>query len=159
MKSSKIKEQRLFKAFKSILLDTDIEKKIVYQEAGVYHLFGKYTIEKSSTGYTAVKLNYDTSESFSDLKHAVAWVTLDNLNRIADAQRIIVLDRQLIDTNVQVQVHQRMSKNSTDLDKYVLYKTKLQEDLNKRARILAELSGFVEHTKNWQYKTFREAAK
>lgn len=149
----------MFKAFKSILSDTDIEKKIVYQEAGVYHLFGKYTIEKTNNGYLASKLNYDTAESFSDLKHAVSWVTLDNLNRISDAQRVIVLDRQLIDTNVQVQVHQRMSKNSTDLDKYVLYKTKLQEDLNKKARILAELSGFVEHTKNWQYKTFREAAK
>lgn len=159
MKLSKQKEQRVFKTLSSILAETDIEDKIVYKDNGTYHLFGKYTILKTQDGYQAEKTHFDNIKIFSQLKHAVAWATLDNLNRIREANRVLVLDKQLIDTKVQSEVHQRMIKLAKDIDGYILYKAKLQEDLMKKARIVAELDGFVEQIKNWQYKTFREAAK
>lgn len=159
MKLSKSKEQKLYGALKNILSGTDIEDKIIYKEDGVYRLFGKYSIQKTDDGFIASKTNYDNSQIFSQLKNAVAWATLDNLNRIREANRVVLLDKQLCDAKIQMQVHQRLCKIAKDLDSYVLYKAKLQEDLTKKTLVTRELEGFVEMTKRWQYNTFKEATK
>ena len=159
MKLSKSKEEKLYGALKNILSGTDIEGKIIYKDQESYCLFGKYSIIKTEDGYVASKNHYDTTQVFSQLKNAVTWVTLDNLNLIIEASRVCMLDKQICDAKIQMQVHQRMCKLAKDLDSYVLYKAKLQEDLNKKSVLTRELEGFVDMTKRWQYRAFKEASK
>lgn len=159
MKLSKQKTQKVFRKLENLMSASSIQEKIVFEEDGVYCLFGKYTITKIPGGYLADKTHYATSEVFSQMKHAVAWATLDNLNRIKEASRVKVLDKQLTDAKLQIQVHQRMSNLAKDIDNYIIYKAKLQEDIMRKSRIVAELDGFVESTKAWQYRAFQEASK
>ncbi len=159
MRLSKAKKQQVYKALQSIVDKTNIQDKIIYEENGVYCLFEKYTISKTVDGFVANKIGFDTVETFSQLKNAVSWATLDKLNRFKEANRVLDLDRKLTDAKIQAQVHERMCKLAKDIDGYVLYKAKLQEDLVKKSMISRELEGFVEQTKRWQYNTFKEATK
>jgi hypothetical protein len=156
-------EKRLFSELQRIIDPSalvDIEEKIVYQaKNGDYHLFGQYTIYKKNQDYRVTRQHVFGYKVFSELKTAVVWATLDKLNRVYDANRVIELDRLLISTEGLIQLHKKLSKDAKDLSSYELYIAKLSEDQLKRSQVLEELNGYVMETKSWQNRKFKTAAK
>jgi hypothetical protein len=162
LKLSKSKEKRFYNVLHDIIADTafdQLESKIIYKEGSQYKLFGQYTIDKVDTAYHVSKINVAGEKVFSDLRYAVAWSTLDKLNRVWDANRICQLDKQLADTTVQYKQHSKLLQKAKDIDTYVLFKTKIGEDLVKQELASREINEYVRFAKNWQNNVFRQATK
>jgi len=162
LKLSKAKEKRFYHVLHDIIKDTtfnQIESKIIYKEGNQYKLFGQYTIDKIDSVYSVTKTNVDGNAEFSDLRYAVAWSTFDKLNRIWDANRICQLDKQLEDSKIQYKQHSKLLQKAKDIDTYVLFKTKIGEDLVKQELASREINEYVRFAKNWQNNVFRQATK
>jgi hypothetical protein len=132
-----------------------LEREIIYQDTdGTYHLYGEYSIRKIDTGYALTKNATYTSYTFTELKNAVTWVTFDKSNSILDAERVVYLDRALSSTLEHLKLHQKLSKNGKNLEARSIILAKLNEDILKKQKLLAELENFVEKANAWQHKQF-----
>jgi len=162
-KIKKKTEQRMFNTLTRIL-DKDkllkLESQIVYQDTdGTYKLFGEYSIKEKKQGYVLSKTYTHTVITFTELRNAVTWATLDKLNKVIESNKVLELDVQLSGASENMKVHDLLCKSTKDLDKRTVYLNKLTEDRVKKRRILSELDGFVAKAKAWQYKQFDNPIK
>lgn len=162
-KIKKKSEQRMFTALTRILDKENLlklESMLVYQEPdGTYMLFGEYSIKENKQGYVLSKTFTHTIITFTELRNAVTWATLDKLNKVIESNKVLELDLQLSGATENMKVHDSLCKSTKDLDKRTVYLNKLTEDRVKKRRILAELDGFVSKAKAWQYKQYDNPIK
>lgn len=162
-KIKKKSEQRMFNTLTRILDKENLiklESQIVYQDQdGTYMLFGEYSIKEKKQGYVLSKTYTYTVITFTELRNAVTWATLDKLNKIIESDKVLELDRQLSGASENMKVHDLLCKSTKDLDKRTIYLNKLNEDRVKKRRILSELDSFVAKAKAWQYKQFDNPIK
>ena len=162
-KIKKKTEQRMFNTLTRIL-DKEkllkLESQIVYQDTdGTYRLFGEYSIKEKKQGYVLSKTYTHTVITFTELRNAVTWATLDKLNKVIESNKVLELDLQLSGATENMKVHDLLCKSTKDIDKRTVYLNKLTEDRVKKRRILSELDGYVAKAKAWQYKQFDNPIK
>jgi len=135
-----------------------LEKQVIFQDSnGNYNLFGTYIISKDMMNFVVEKKHTFTSHTFTDLKIAVTWATLDMCGNINGAARVLYLDQLLSGIMNNMTVHEHLCKRTKDMDQLALYTTKLTEERTKRNATTSELSRFTERCKEWQYKQFNSA--
>lgn len=127
----------------------------VFQDSdGTYSLFNKYTINKTNAGFDVTIDGSYTSHTFSILKNAVTWCTLDKRERISEANRILYLDIKLASLDTSIAIHNNLLKKSKTNDDKLIYIAKLTEEKVKKRSILHEIDGFIMESKRWQSQRF-----
>lgn len=154
----KINEPKTFDILNKLLNKEKIshlERKMVFQDNdGSYNLFGTYIIKKNKDGYVVEKKHTYTTHLFTELKNAVTWSTLDKCQNFNDSARVLYLDKLLCGTMYNLLVHENLCKKTQDIEKRILYLTKINEDKIKKRSIMAELHIYTEKCKSWQYRQF-----
>lgn len=116
-----------------------------------YGLFDKYKLT-TETQPTIHRFSDSTEYIFSSVQTAIAWATLDHLNKINDASELLSLDHQVSGILFEIQVHKRIAKNANS----VVSQTKLDELNYKMARLNNKIKTYVNRTHNWQMRQFEK---
>lgn len=133
---------------------------VVIEDADGYVLFNEYQIRPiKNKKYLLTHFDTYMNKEFYSLRNAVIYATLDKRNKIAECDRIRVLDRLLEGTEANIILHETLSKKTKDYNNRNLYGTKLIEDKIKKKHILAQLNLYAKEVKKWQYKKFEDATK
>ncbi len=141
----------LIKLFDSELNSSLKEVLVTRNKRGQYTLFNRYLVSPINTGLFGVidSVTKETLE-FSALKHAITWCTLHNSKQWVDARRLQSLDLKLSSINVDIAVHRRILKQSTEHGAKIIFLTKLQEDSYKRRQTIAEITALINSSKRIQ---------
>jgi len=154
----KMSEAKMFAILSKLLSKeklSELERQLIYKDSdGTYNLFGIYIIKPQGNIFTLSKNKTYTKFDFTELKNAVTWATLDNINNINLSSKVLELDMKLTGALENVRVYERLCKNTKNLDTKSIYLTKLNENRIKRNSILSELEVYVNKAKEWQYKQF-----
>lgn len=140
----------------------DLSKKIkdllvLKQDDGSYHLFGQYLIIKNSMGLYVVKNIFDSYGEiieFAQLKHAVTWCVFHKNKKIKDLNKIEELDQKLDGLTVTINIQKRLAEKHTE-NKYI-HLAKLHEDKLKKKIAQEAMDYYVNSSKQWQTKTFKD---
>jgi len=154
-------EQQLFEAFEKVIDANVYEKlkdKIVLQDGNSYRLFEKYEIENREGMYLVSKMTSDAVHSFSSLKYAVTWATLDSNNLIYEANRLLELDRKLVSFETLIKLYERYDKRVKDNAIRAIYLNKLWESRLQKRHIITELDASARKTKDRQLKKFSQSS-
>jgi len=158
----KLNEPRMFDILNKLLSKEKIsalERQIIFQDRdGSYNLFGTYIISKTDFGYKVEKKYTYTVHTFSDLKNAVTWSTLDKCGNLNGASRVLVLDGQLSGTTQNMIVHENLYKRAKNVEQQSLFLNKLHEGRIKKQTMTREMNGYIERCKAWQYQQFAQNA-
>jgi hypothetical protein len=149
-KLNKFFEEELQSELRDILITKD--------STGTYSLFGKYTISPTKQGYYRVRSNGLVTE-FTTIKNALAYVTLHNAEKHAEATRIQHLDLSLCSVNVELQVHRNILKNRPNTVNRLIHIIKIQEDTIKRRRIVEEIKSYINSSIRIQSYRFNQSGK
>lgn len=152
-----IDEKKLDRLAKAMLNNglKQLQDIAIYQEAdGTYNLFNQYIITKKNNNYIVTMSTSFTTNTFSILKNAVTWCTLDKRDRVFDANRMIQLDRKLASTDAAIEIHSNLLKKAKDPDTKLIYLAKLSEEKAEKRTILEEIDGFIMESRRWQTKRF-----
>lgn len=146
------------------ILDRDqlelIGSSIVFEDGkDSYQLYNEYSIKKTNGRFVMSKFHTFDTVSFSTLRNAVIYTSLDKRNKIADANRVIELDRLQEGANSCIELHQMLAKKAKNLDQHTIYLTKLNEDTLKKTVIDEELNSFAIKSKQWQEQKFAQVRK
>lgn len=140
---------------------TDLSKKIkdlliLKQDDGSYHLFGQYQISKDSTELYNVSWKDDPTLSikFGQLKYAVTWCVFHKNNKYKDLNKIAELDEILDSLSMIIDNHKRLAEKN--LENRPIHLAKLSEDKLRRKQAQKAMDYYVEYSKYWQNKTFKE---
>jgi len=143
----------------SIINNTVIKRlediSVFQEDDGSYNMFGKYEIKKVNDSYHVTAVGGNFIHSFYKLRYAVCWCIFDRRNKFYDSKKIIELDRQLSSIDIDIQIHQRLLKKSKVVDERAIFACKLNEDKDRRARVLRELMSYVNISDQWQINRFR----
>lgn len=141
-------------------LDSDIQEILVTKESSSkYTLFGKYSIVFNKRGFYAVfSTNTMTLHEFSSLKIAMTWCVLHHLSKYSDCHRLAKLDLKLCSIAIDIAVHKKKIKSSTDAAYKVIYIIKLQEDNYRRRQTLQEIKNYINNSRVLQEQKFRSKA-
>ena len=154
-------EDQLFSELKKLFTDSylnKIKKSIIYKDDdGSVVLFDMYNIKKTNTGFRVEKYGNYLIE-LSSLQIAVTYCTFDKKNLINQLFDIERLDRKLTDSDVNLQVHKRMSERAKTIDDKSLYLTKMNEDIVKKQKTKRYLSFYIDQAKDYQQKIFESLA-
>jgi hypothetical protein len=146
-----------FEQFIKRELTDDIKNLIVYQENGVYELFGKYVIRSTNDGYYKVTTHPFAGEHlFVTIKNAVSWCTFDNAKRYHEARRIKDLDLRIASIDFDINIHKRMVKNAENIENKWIYIIKLEEDTFKKKMMLTEINSYINTSKMLQANRFSQ---
>lgn len=139
----------------------DLSKKIkdllvLKQDDGSYHLFGQYQITKDSKGLYTVQWIKDPTIiiKFGQLKYAVTWCVFHKNNKHKDLNKIVELDETLDSLSATITNHKRLVDRNIE-NRYV-HLAKLSEDKIRRKTAQKAMDLYVEYSKYWQNKTFKE---
>lgn len=133
---------------------------VVIEDYDGYVMFNEYKIKPTSDKkYLLTHFDTYLHKEFYSLRNAVIYATLDKRNRIADCDRVRVLDGILEGTEANITLHETLCKKTKDYNNRNLYETKLIEDKVKKKQILAQLNLYAKEVKKWQYQKFETAAK
>ena len=123
----------------------------VYQdENGDFCLFNKYTIRKIDGLFTVmVDYVFDT-HTFSSLKNAVVWCTLDKRNKILESNTVKTLDQQMTALDSAIVIHSTLAKKAKNDEDKLIYLSKLSQERAKKRKVLAEIDFYIEDSKRWQ---------
>lgn len=137
-------------------LSSELQEVMLTKDAsGKYYLFGKYVIVKRSNLYKVYCSKEQGPHDFCSLKSATAWCVLDNAGKYIEARRIENLDLRLSSIDVDIAVHKNKIKRSSNDYSNLISLTKLQQDIQKRRHLLAELDYYIDNSKKIQDKNFR----
>jgi hypothetical protein len=128
----------------------NIKKFVIIQEKNGYRVFEKYIITKRSQSFHVVQLHNDTEHTFLTLKNALTWCTLDNKNKIVEAQRVKFLDTQLNGLSVSTSLLERYVRKTRESDKKFIYLNKIIENKLKHNVLLKEIMALSETAKKYQ---------
>ena len=141
-------------------LKSDVKNVIITcDRSGVYELFGKYVINQDSLGFKVRGITTgSTLYSFSTLKNAVTWCTLQNEGRMSDAGRLYYLDSKICSIEFDIVVHKKMLESASEQNR-LIYRIKLQEDTYKRRAVLKEINSYINSSKRLQDVRFSKKPK
>ena len=141
-------------------LKSDVKNVIITcDRSGVYELFGKYVINQDSLGFKVRGITTgSTLYSFSTLKNAVTWCTLQNEGRMSDAGRLYYLDSKICSIEFDIVVHKKMLESASEQNR-LIYRIKLQEDTYKRRAVLKEINSYINSSKRLQDIKFNKKPK
>jgi hypothetical protein len=123
---------------------------IFQDENGDYCLFNKYVIHKTDGMY---KVNIDYSfntYTFSSLKNAAVWCTLDKRNKILEASNMLVLDQRLAGLDAAIVIHSHLVKKAKNDEDKLIYLSKLSQERAKKRKVLSEIDHYIRDSKRWQ---------
>ena len=138
----------------------DLSKKIrdlliLKQDDGSYHLFGQYKIVKDNDLYTVQWIKDSTvTLQFGQLKYAVTWCVFHKNNKYKDINKIAELDEKLDSLSAVISNHKRLAEKNSE-NKHI-YLAKLSEDKLRRKEAQKAMDYYVEYSKFWQNKTYKE---
>lgn len=115
--------------------------KIIVKIDDQYVLYNRYLITRNSDEIVVLKRQDRKTYKFSSMKHAMIWITLDYNNKFSESNKMKFLDSQLSSINVDKQIHTKLKK-CKDLSQNVIYTNKLQCDITKHKRIIAEIDKY-----------------
>lgn len=141
--------------FKSKQTRNLIESIVLKDDDGNYLLFGMYVI-KNVDGLYEVSIGSTVKNTFSTLRTAVVWATMDKRNRILDAEQVSTLDKNLYSAEFNIELHKKLYKKTKDIDMKVIYLNKLQKDMSTKKNLVQELDRFAKNAQLWQLKKFQE---
>jgi hypothetical protein len=127
---------------------------VVIQEDNNYSLFDQYTITNYKDYCELKKASSDKSYTFSHIKYAVTWATLDKINKISECNRVLFLDQCLFGIDVNLKIHSKIFKKTKNVDTKILFHSKYTEEKLKKKRILIELERFINQAKSYQLNKF-----
>jgi len=143
-----------------IINSNDIKKLqslLITEEAGKYHLFNDYIIEKQSDDTVLVSVNRQSvSQVFSNIKNAVAWCIFNKRNKYYEAIRIVELDRRLVGLEMDIKIHKKLFLKSKEEEMKLLYFDKLNENKLKKAHLTEYLNSYILESTRWQRKRFEQ---
>lgn len=141
--------------FKSRQTKDLIESIILQDDNGDYLLFGIYVV-KHVDGLYQVSIGSSIKNTFSTLRTAVVWATMDKRNKILDAERVSILDKNLYSAEFNIELHKKLYKKTKDIDMKVIYLNKLQKDMGTKKNLMQELDRFARNAQLWQLNKFQE---
>jgi hypothetical protein len=146
-----------FEQFLKRELTDELKSVIVYQENGVYELFGKYVITSTNDGYYKVTMKPFADEHlFVTVKNAVTWCTFDIVKQYREANRVKELDLKIASIDFDITIHKRMVTKANDSDNKWIYIIKLQEDALKKKLMLTEINSYINTSKMLQAHRFSQ---
>jgi len=153
-------DAQLFQALEKIIDSRTFEllkKSMIIQKDNDYVLFHKYLIQQAGVNYQILRLTDDSSYTFSSLKYAVTWVTLDKCDMIYEANRVRYLDMLLSGIDVSTTLYDGYLKKVKNTETKFVYSNKIQENQFKKKQITEELTMFVSKAKRRQLKQFNQS--
>lgn len=153
-----IDEQHMFQALANIIRSKDIinliKTLIIETDDGEYLLYGLYTIKKINDTYT-VSVGSEIKNTFSSLKTAVSWATVESKNNFMLAKRIDILDKSISSADFNVGLYKKLYKKTKDIELKVIYLNKLQNETMKRKTLTFELDSHINKIQKWQMGQFK----
>ena len=143
----------LLNAIKKIIDDNTVnslKKFVIIKENNGYRVFEKYLILKKKNGFAVKKIYNDVEYTFSSLKYALTWCTLDNKNMILDSNRVVFLDNLLAGMSLNRALLEKYLNRDPKTDKTFIYANKIREIKRKQAQLTHELNGYSYKAKNYQ---------
>lgn len=140
--------------FNTRLLSTVGDITIFQNDDGSYELFNRYTIQKNPYGFKVVHIYNSDEKLFSSLKNAVTWCVFENRKKYQKAQRIEYLDKMIAGMDLNIEMHKKLIKKSTDTEIKLIYAAKLSDEQNKKKIMLHEMSGYIHESKALQTQKF-----
>ena len=128
---------------------------IVREDDGSYNLFGKFTIVPVNNLYKVLNLNEEKTYMFSSLKNAVTYCVFEKNNKKKETNRIIDLDESIGSLEMQILQYIRLLKKANDSNKEI-YSAKITECKHKRALAIKELERYINDSKYYQTREFKE---
>jgi hypothetical protein len=154
-----IDENKLFTALTNIISSprtTKLLKSLILPNGnGEYLLFGIYVILKERDCYS-VHIGNEQINTFSDLKTAVTWATMDHRNLIMESNKVSMLDKQINSSEFNIELYKKMYKKSKDVDMKAIYLNKLQTNTIKKKELTCELDLHIRKMQKWQQSKFAE---
>jgi hypothetical protein len=99
------------------------------------------------------KVNIDYSfntYTFSSLKNAAVWCTLDKRNKILEASNMLVLDQRLAGLDAAIVIHSHLVKKAKNDEDKLIYLSKLSQERAKKRKVLSEIDHYIRDSKRWQ---------
>lgn len=154
-----IDENKLFTALTNIISSprtTRLLKTLILPNGnGEYLLFGVYVIRKEKDCYS-VHIGSELINSFTDLKTAVTWATMDHRNLIMDSNKVDSLDKQINSSEFNIGLYKKLYKKTKDVDLKAIYLNKLQTNSIKKKELTYELEFHIRKMQKWQQSKFAE---
>lgn len=150
---------QLFEALEKIIdrrTFESLKKTIIVKEGNDYVLFCKYLIQNCGINYQITRLTDDTMYTFSSLKYAVTWATLDRCDMVYEANRVLYLDMLLSGIDLSSKLYDNYLKKRKNIEEKFIYLNKINENNFKKKNVVNELSGLVIKAKNKQLKRFNQ---
>ena len=128
---------------------------IVKEDDGTYNLFGKFIILPINDLYKVQNLNEDRTYIFSSLKNAVTYCVFEKNNKKRETCRIIDLDETIGSLEMKILQYTKLLKKADEAGNEI-YSAKITESRYKRALAIRELEGYINDSKYYQSKEFKE---
>jgi hypothetical protein len=135
-----------------------LKEHIIVENKNEYMLFNQYYIRKYDDYCELTNQLSDAEYVFSHLKYAVTWATLDKNNKVSQSKRVLFLDSILTGIEVNIKIHTKLFKKSTNEDAKTLYHSKYIEDIVKKKKVTAELDQFMNEAKTQQIRKFASSS-
>lgn len=124
-------------------LSPKLVNKLIYSiDQNTYVLFEKYHLIKNQDFYQIERKTDYTTHKFYQVKNAVAWVILDQHNKISEARRVLELDKKLESIKSEALLHKKLQINGST-EKREINRDKLSHDLQKQKRFQWELDKYI----------------
>lgn len=134
----------------------DLLKTLVLQnDEGDYLMFGTYIIRKVDDLYQ-ISVGSTVLDTFSTLKTAVTWITMNHRNMINEANDVNLLDKNISSTEFSIELHKRMYKRTKDSEMKIIYLNKLQQSMLKKRKLTSELDEHIRKIQTWQLNKFKQ---
>lgn len=128
---------------------------IIFQnEDGSYEFFNKFNVVKETYGYQVYSKYNSETHRFSSLKSAAAWCVFENRNKYVQAKRIEYLDQMISGSEVSIEMQKILLKKARETESKLIYAAKLNEEQNKRKRMIAEIQSYIRESNRLQTQKF-----
>ena len=134
-----------------------LKKTIIFKDGNQYILFQKYVIHHVPHGYKIVRITDDSTYTFTSLKYAVTWVTLDKCDMVYESNRVIYLDMILAGIEASSLLYDTYLKTVKSMETRFLYSNKLRENSSRKKEIMKELDLFAVKAKARQMARFNQS--
>lgn len=131
---------------------------LITKDDDSYHLFGQYVITKTGELYSVSYLPDPEISNllFAQLKHAVTWCVFHKNKKHKDLTKIAELDEVLDGLQATINNLKRLAQKA-DLESRNIYLAKLYEDKVKRKLAQKAMNTYIDTSKYWQNKVFKDS--
>jgi hypothetical protein len=139
------KSERVYQQLQTIVAQTftDMIGEIIVRIDKGYVLYNRYHVTRDPDCITVYRRQDAEKFTFSTMKHAIVWITLDKFSRFYERDALYRLDKSLSSVQVEKRIHVHLrKKHAKDIEIYPIYSTKYQCDVTKERTIVAEIDKY-----------------